>query len=202
MHHAPRPGPGLTDALIAVRTTTDDGRASPHRSDPDRNPTLDFRPRELSDKRGEPYTIRAYRPSDRRKLEAMYSGFEPKRSAQGLPPAHAEGVRRWLDRVLAAGLHCVVEVRGGLCGHAMLMPFEEDTLELANFVHQAARDRGIGTEVNRAALDCAAAAGARRVWLSVEPANSSAIRSYEKVGFRRLPGSLWAPELEMAVEVG
>jgi hypothetical protein len=35
------------------------------------------------------------------------------------------------------------------------------------------------------------------VWLCVEPFNISAVRSYEKAGFRRLPGTLWSPEIEM-----
>jgi diamine N-acetyltransferase len=95
----------------------------------------------------------------------------------------------------------VVEIGGHILGHAMLIPVDDGTVELASFLHQSIRDRGIGTEVNRVALDCAAGAGARRVWLSVEPSNRSAIRSYEKVGFRRLPGSLWAPELEMALDL-
>jgi hypothetical protein len=37
--------------------------------------------------------------------------------------------------------------------------------------------------------------------LSVEPGNRAAVRSYEKAGFRRLPGSNWAPEVEMAVDL-
>jgi diamine N-acetyltransferase len=153
------------------------------------------------DKTGTPFAIRAYAPGDRAALEVMYEGFQPKRAAQGLPPADSVGVGRWLDRVLAGGSHCVVEIGGHILGHAMLIPVDDGTVELASFLHQSIRDRGIGTEVNRVALDCAAGAGARRVWLSVEPSNRSAIRSYEKVGFRRLPGSLWAPELEMALDL-
>lgn len=153
----------------------------------------------LCDKHGAPFVIRAYAPGDRAALEVMYAGFQPKRAAQGLPPADGHGVRRWLDRVLAGGSHCVVEVGGYIFGHAMLIPVDDTTVELANFLHQSIRHRGIGTEVNRVALDCAARAGALRVWLSVEPSNRPAIRSYEKVGFRRLPGSLWAPEVEMEV---
>jgi len=158
-------------------------------------------PVRLRDKHGQPFTIRPADHRDRPALEAMYDAFEPKRAAQGLPPADAHGLRRWLDRVLASGQHCVVEADGRILGHGMLMRVDDETVELANFLHQSIRDRGIGTEVNRHALDCAAAVGARRVWLTVEPSNRSAIRSYEKVGFRRLPGSLWAPELEMVAEL-
>jgi L-amino acid N-acyltransferase YncA len=158
-------------------------------------------PETLWDKHGQPFTVRPYSAGDLALLEVMYAGFLPKRAAQGLPPASPEGVRRWLGSVLGEGQHCLVEVGGHVLGHAMLIPIDEETVELANFLHQTVRDRGIGTQVNRLALGCAAAAGARRVWLSVEPSNRSAIRSYEKVGFRRLPGSLWSPELEMALEL-
>jgi hypothetical protein len=47
------------------------------------------------------------------------------------------------------------------------------------------------------ALDVARAEGYGSVWLCVEPFNRAAVRSYEKAGFRRLPGTLWAPEIEM-----
>ncbi|NLE89277.1 MAG: GNAT family N-acetyltransferase, partial [Myxococcales bacterium] len=57
-----------------------------------------------TDRLGQPYTVRSYRPEDRAALEAMYDAFEPKRIAQGLPPAREEQRRRWLDRVLGVGI--------------------------------------------------------------------------------------------------
>jgi GNAT superfamily N-acetyltransferase len=160
-------------------------------------------PATLHDKHGTAFTVRAYEPADRRALETMYAGFRPKRGAQGLPPADERSTLRWLDTVLARGRHFVVDIDGGIAGHAMLIPMDDPpaTVELATFLHQAVRDRGIGTALNRIALDVAREDGERRAWLSVEPSNRLAIRSYEKVGFRRLPGSLWAPEVEMAVEL-
>ncbi|HEX7052057.1 MAG TPA: GNAT family N-acetyltransferase [Longimicrobiales bacterium] len=143
--------------------------------------------------------IRRYTPADRVGLGAMYRDFEPKRCAQGLPPEAGARLERWLDRVLCQGLHLVVEVDGRIQGHAMLIPIGDETAELANFLHQAVRGRGIGTAMNRAAVALARDAGFRRIWLSVEPSNRPAIRSYGKVGFRRLAGSLWAPEIEMEV---
>lgn len=166
----------------------------------------------MSDKLGEPFGVRPLEPSDKAELELMYQEFEPKRAAQGLPPADAPSIRRWLDRTLALGRHFVVMVpppsaraaNGGakfpaarIVGHVMLVPMEEGTVELANFLHQSVRDRGIGTLLNRFAVDVARREGLRRVWLSVEPGNRAAVRSYEKAGFRRIPGSLWAPEIEM-----
>jgi RimJ/RimL family protein N-acetyltransferase len=37
----------------------------------------------------------------------------------------------------------------------------------------------------------------RRLWLSVEPHNRPALRSYEKVGFRFVPGTIFSSEMEM-----
>lgn len=153
------------------------------------------------DRLGQPYVIRALEPEDRVALEAMYMDFEPKRCAQGLPPGDHPSIRRWLDRVLASGEHLVVEIEGRILGHTMLIPMKDGGVELANFLHQSIRNRGIGTSLNRLAVDLARDDGHTRVWLSVEPSNRPAIRSYEKAGFRRLPGSLWAPEIEMEATV-
>lgn len=152
-----------------------------------------------TDKQGRGFLLRAYEPADRRELERMYESFEPKRAAQGLPAADAGRRRRWLDAVLAAGYHVIVEIDGRMVGHGMLLPFGRDDAELANFLHQSVRDRGIGTALNLALLDVGREHGLRRVWLSVEPSNRSAVRSYERAGFRRRFTSGWAPELEMEI---
>ncbi|MFO7894939.1 MAG: GNAT family N-acetyltransferase [Longimicrobiales bacterium] len=152
-----------------------------------------------TDKLGETFVIRPFRDEDRPALKEMYDDFEPKRVAQGLPPGDAERRGRWLRDVLADGYHLVVEIDGTVVGHGMLLPFQEGEAELANFLHQATRDRGIGTRLNRALLELGRELGMRRVWLSVEPFNRRAIRSYEKVGFQRRPMSPWAPEVEMEV---
>lgn len=154
-------------------------------------------PLTMTDKLGRPFMVRALEAADRPVLEAMYADFEPKRGAQGLPPTGEAACRRWLDRVLGRGVHVVVEVAGRLLGHAMLIPMEDGVAELANFLHQSVRNRGIGTALNRVALDLARQGGYRRVWLSVEPSNRAAVRSYQKAGFHLLPGPLWAPEIEM-----
>lgn len=154
-------------------------------------------PAELLDKSGRHFTARSFTPADRGALEEMYRAFDPKRGAQGLPPGDGESIHRWLDHVLAAGTHVVVEADREILGHLMVIPIDSRTCELANFLHQAIRNRGIGTALNLLALEIARDLGRERVWLSVEPWNRIAIRSYEKAGFRQLPGSLWAPELEM-----
>lgn len=159
-------------------------------------------PVERRDKEGRPFALRPYGPGDRAALESMYEAFEPKRVAQGLPPHDPDQRSRWLDTVLRDGHHLLVEIGGTVCGHGMLLPFAADAAELANFLHQSIRDRGIGTALNRALLQAGREQGLRRVWLSVEPSNRRAIRSYEKVGFRRLPADAWSPEIEMEVTLG
>src|SRR5262245_15528421 len=149
----------------------------------------------LTDRRGALFLARDYVPADRDDLLAMYADFEPKRAAQGLPPAGDRKLTLWLDRVLARGRHVVVEVGGRVRGHIMLIPHGEGAVELANFLHQSIRGRGIGTAMNALALRLAQDVGAERLWLSVEPGNRAAVRSYEKAGFRKLPGSLWSPEI-------
>jgi RimJ/RimL family protein N-acetyltransferase len=156
---------------------------------------------ELADKRGGVFAVRPYTPADRRALEEMYVDFRPKRMAQGLPPDSELELKRWLDRVLASGDHLLIEIAGEVMGHGMLIPMEGAAAELANFLHQAVRDRGIGTALNRVLLETAHRKGLQRVWLSVEPWNRAAVRSYEKAGFRQLPGSLWAPEVEMEARI-
>jgi RimJ/RimL family protein N-acetyltransferase len=156
-------------------------------------------PAALIDKEGRPYVVRRLLPEDRLALEAMYRAFEPKRGAQGLPPQES-GIERWLNHVLAGGRHMVVDVDGELLGHVMILPIDDERGELANFLHQTIRSRGIGTVLNGIALQVAREMGLKRVWLCVEPFNRAAVRSYEKAGFRRLPGTLWSPEIEMEVE--
>ena len=154
-----------------------------------------------TDKGGRPFLIRELRSGDRAGLDAMFEDFSPKRAAQGLPPGDPVLRGRWLDSVLAHGHHLVVEIEGEIRGHGMLIPFGERRAELANFLHQSVRNRGIGTALNRALLTVGAAAGIRHVWLSVEPSNRPAVRSYEKAGFRRRPATAWSPEQEMEVEL-
>lgn len=154
------------------------------------------------DKAGEPFGVRPYRASDRQALVHFYEQFEPKRAAQGLPPLGVERIERWLGSVLPQGIHLVALREGQLIGHALVVPTEQpDSSEYAVFVRQDQRGLGMGTELNRIALDVARAAGVRRLWLSVEPHNRAALRSYEKVGFRMIPHTAFSPEAEMQVDL-
>jgi RimJ/RimL family protein N-acetyltransferase len=173
------------------------------RSSPDGGSASDMvsLPATLTDREGHSFTVRRLTAADRPALERMYLDFEPKRGAQGLPPVE-KNLHAWLDRVLAAGDHFGVLVDDTLRGHLMLLPIDERRAELANFLHQSIRNRGIGTAINRIALDVARDRDMTSVWLCVEPFNRAAVRSYEKAGFTRLPGSLWETEIEMEASIG
>jgi ribosomal protein S18 acetylase RimI-like enzyme len=146
--------------------------------------------------------MRQYTADDRVALDAFYNDFHPKRAAQGMPPEGAYRVERWLNILLPRGNHLLAE-RGRMpIGHSMLMPMRDArVVEYAIYVHQDFRGRGVGTEMNRVAVDVARAEGLARVWLSVEPGNRAAVRSYEKAGFRFRPGTILSMEAEMVMDL-
>ena len=158
-------------------------------------------PAVLFDKHGEPFMIREMDVgADRKTLHAMYLDFLPKRAAQGLPPEHEYAQNKWLDHVLKGGFHLLVEVNDEVKGHLMLIPMEKgNAVELAIYLHQSIRGRGIGTAMNKVAVNIARIEGYSKVWLSVEVTNTPAIRSYQKAGFKRTAATLWAHEIEMEV---
>ncbi|HEX2187572.1 MAG TPA: GNAT family N-acetyltransferase [Longimicrobiaceae bacterium] len=159
-------------------------------------------PAALRDRRGEPFRVREMEPADREALARFYEEFEPKRTAQGLPPQGSYRIGRWLDSVLDGGTHLLVEADRAVVGHAFLVPTGKPGVgEYAIFLDQGIRGRGVGTRVNRLTAEVARALGMRRLWLTVEPHNRAAIRSYEKTGFRFRPETVYSPEAEMELEI-
>lgn len=154
------------------------------------------------DKDGREFELEPLRTEDRADLERFYREFEPKRVAQGLPPSGEERLAIWLDSVLPVGIHILARREGALIGHALLVPTgREGVCEYAVFLRQDVRGRGVGTELNRAAVTAASAGGLKTIWLCVAPHNRAAIRSYEKVGFRFLPATIYSPEAEMELQL-
>ena len=155
-------------------------------------------PRRSRDRGGDDYEVRPFESTDRPALQAFYTDFEPKRAAQGLPPKDPDRIGRWLDSVLPQGTHLLAFRGETLIGHALLVPTrEEGVSEYAVFLHHDYRGRGLGTELNRAAIEAARDSGLKGLWLSVEPHNRAALRSYEKAGFTLIPGTLFSLEAEM-----
>ena len=167
---------------------------------------------------GEPYTgirnagssrqmpvrtvLRAFEESDSEKLFEMYSQFEPKGEFQGLPPRNASQIKKWLNQLREQGFYqFVVEVDDRIVGHAALCPSQRKTeAEVAIFVHQDYRGRGLGKQLLLGTLGfgCKKLELAR-VWLFVMGSNSVALRLFEEVGFRPGRGGdplAWEIEME------
>jgi GNAT superfamily N-acetyltransferase len=156
----------------------------------------------LCDKRGEPFLVRVFRPVDKDVLHRFYKDFEPKREAHGLPPLHPKQLRSWVDTVLAKGFHLVAFREAELIGHAFVVPTEEPGIgEYAIFLKADSRLIGVGTAVNQVTVDIARKMGWQGLWLTVEPRNRAAVRSYEHVGFQFVRDAVLAREVEMRVDL-
>ena len=88
----------------------------------------------------------------------------------------------------------VVEEGGRVIGGAGIAPLDggdADTWELRKMYYlPAARGRGLGERVLRLCLDQARALGFRRCYLETLTGMDAAMKLYERVGFRKLPGPL------------
>lgn len=145
--------------------------------------------------------IRAIAPAQRELLATMYDGFDPLGAALGLPPHSAEVRRDWIGRSLQQKVNVAAfSADGTIVGHCFLAADTTGSAEMAVFVHQEFRWRGIGTELVTAALACAQALGLRRVWSVTSFDNRAALRLLRRCGFQvTTSGSL---ELELEIELG
>lgn len=128
--------------------------------------------------------LRRARPEDRAALEAMYATFEPKAEALGLPPLHAPDTVRWLDQ-LAAFPNFLAWVGDRVVGHGAVCA-DGDTAEVAVFVHQDFRNRGIGRRLLNELIAEAQRLGLRRIWGIAAADNVPMLRLAYSCGF--IPG--------------
>ena len=125
------------------------------------------------------YELRRATPGDMPALVAMYDSFEPKGAALGLPPrANPE---RWLEDV-SAFPNFVVSCEGRIVGHGIVCP-DDDTAEVAVFVHQSQRSRGLGKWLLSALVDEARSLGLRRIWGTTDLENVPMLRLAHSLGF-------------------
>jgi diamine N-acetyltransferase len=137
------------------------------------------------DKTGEPYEVGLCGEDMYRSLMRMYEVFLPRPASQGLPPANPEVCEKWVKELLSAGENVVARRGDEIVGHASLIPDTRgEAAEFVIFVHQAYRNRGIGTELTEAAIKRAKEVGFKSVWLTVSITNSLAIKLYRKLGFQ------------------
>lgn len=83
------------------------------------------------------------------------------------------------------------EAGGAVIGCVSLIPYASEVFELAKMaVHESAQGRGVGLKLIDAAIDRARSLGARAVYLESNSTLGSALRLYERAGFKHL-----SPEL-------
>lgn len=133
-------------------------------------------------------------------LHAMYLGFNPEDRAQGIPPSRDDAIEEWLDSVVADDcLNVVAYHESDAIGHAMLVPDNTGSYELAIFVLRDYQGARIGTKLVRSLLGWGQEEGMHEVWLTVERWNDPAVRLYEKVGFETTDRQSF--ELEMGIRL-
>ena len=129
--------------------------------------------------------IRPLSRIDRGALLQMYRCFDPLGCAQGLPPYTEEGRRAWLDQLFNKAHNFGAFYSGWrLAGHSILAPARAGEAEIAYFVHQDCRRKGIASRLVRAALDRAREERLTRVWATVEAGNIASIKLLMKLGFK------------------
>jgi RimJ/RimL family protein N-acetyltransferase len=142
--------------------------------------------------------IRAVELAQRDLLIKMYDRFDPLGAAFGLPPQTAESRRSWIERALAHEVNVAAfSPAGEIVGHGFLVADAPGLAELAIFVHQDSRRRGIGTALVKAALEWGDAVGLRRVWSMTASENREALRLQTRCGFRLRKSNSHEAELEI-----
>jgi len=117
-------------------------------------------------------------------LVAAFARLVPQLSPSSPPPAEAE-----LGELIAAAGTTVLLARVGtqIVGTLTLVVFRIPTGIRAWIedvvVDDAARGHGAGNALNRAAIDKAAAQGARTIDLTSRPSREAANRLYQRIGF-------------------
>jgi GNAT superfamily N-acetyltransferase len=125
--------------------------------------------------------VRRATPADRDTLLAFYSSFEPRPASLGLPPAH--NLETWLDRI-APQPNFLALVEGRLVGHALLYP-QNSKGEVAVFIHQEFRGRGLGRKLLLEVIAEGRRRGLHRIWGVTEADNFPMLRLAYSLGFVR-----------------
>lgn len=125
------------------------------------------------------FELRAGTPADRSALLEMYESFEPKASAMGLPPRY--GIEQWLES-LEGFTNLLIWAGRQVVGHGILCP-QDDSAEVAVFIHQDFRSRGLGKLLLSELVKEARRVGLRRVWGITELDNVPMLRLARSLGF-------------------
>ncbi len=139
---------------------------------------------DCQDKTGQDFQVGVCRLDENAVLIEWYDRYRPLAESQGLPPRKDIVRRQWVQELFDRGHNLVAWIEDRPVAHACLLPDPDRTdAEFVIFVDVAFRNRGLGTELARRAVDRARDLGLNRIVLTVEPYNLRAINLYRKVGF-------------------
>lgn len=139
------------------------------------------------DKRGEPVLIKLLGEKHHSRLLEMYLNYQPRNSFNGLPPIQDKSCKIWVENMIKTGINLTAfSFDRGIIGHAALFPINTGACEMLIVVSQDHQLVGIGTALNRCAIQLAYEVGFENVWLCVEQSNQVARHVYRKCGFQYL----------------
>jgi len=143
--------------------------------------------------------IRAVGRQQRDLLIEMYERFEPLGAALGLPPRGKEPRREWIEVALSQEMNLGAwSPAGAAVGHCFLVADQEASAELAVFVRQEFRRRGVATALVKTMLERGCTSGLRRIWALTGSENHASLRLLDRCGFRPISaGSCGAEEFEL-----
>jgi GNAT superfamily N-acetyltransferase len=160
-----------------------------------------FLPAQISDREGRLIMLKPQERGDFFGLVSMYGRFHPKGIAQGLPPADRQQAARWVKQLERECFNLVALHQARIVGHAILTDLGPNrSTELAIFVDQAYRRRGLGTQLAQWAMRCASTAHCKLLWALVQRYNHPALQICRKTGFS-LVQDLLEPDLEMQLRL-
>jgi RimJ/RimL family protein N-acetyltransferase len=131
-------------------------------------------------------------------LVEMYDRFEPLGAALGIPPVEEERRREWAQSALSHEMNLAAFLpTGAVIGHCFLVVEKTGSAELAVFVRQEYRRRGVAAALVKTVLEWGTVEGLRRVWTLTGSENTPALRLQAKFGFRPTHYAPSAIELEI-----
>jgi GNAT superfamily N-acetyltransferase len=146
--------------------------------------------------------IKAIGPPQRDLLVTMYDRFDPLGAALGLPPRTAEARHKWIGSAMGQMVNLAAfSPAGQVVGHCFLAADKPGSAEMAVFVHQETRRRGIGATLIEKALEWGWAADLVRVWAVTTCDNRPALRLLMRCGFRLRPSAIALAELDIDLPV-
>ena len=139
-------------------------------------------------KNGRAVRLATYQPEDKEALVSMYASMSPEAIKWGLPPYDRPRIERWTTD-LTNNITLLARLEERIVGHLQLfrIPFErrKGVGEVFIYIHQEFQNIGLGTIMMKRAIELAKDRGFHRLGLTVVADNHSAIKVYEKVGFKK-----------------